>query len=107
MLKRHKMGLIALAVAATLGSGMAVRTAVAREDVIPPPNPLALGEHDAAQLALLIPTANGMVSKAEYLRFMAAEFDRLNKGGNGGLDVRVLRSQLRPSYPQNFTAAGK
>lgn len=109
MLKRHKIGLIALAVTAMLGTGIVVRTAVAREDVIPLANPVVLGEQDAARLVLLMDTnKNGKVSKDEYMRFMAAEFSRLDKDNSGELDVRELRqSQLRVSHPENFIAVGK
>jgi hypothetical protein len=109
MLKPHKIGLITLAAGAVLGTGIAVRTAVARENVTPPPDPVALGEQAATQLVLLMDSdKNGMVSRDEYMRFMAAEFNRLDKDKSGELDVRELRhSQLRPAHLESFTAAGK
>lgn len=109
MLKRQKIGLTTLAVTAMLGTGIAVGTAVAREDVIPPADPVILGEQDAARLVLLMDTnKNGKVSKDEYMRFMAAEFNRLDKDKSGELDVQELRqSQLRVSLPENFAAVGK
>jgi Ca2+-binding EF-hand superfamily protein len=43
---------------------------------------------------------NGKVSKKEFLDFMAAEFDRLDKDKSGELDVNELRqSQIRMSPP--------
>jgi hypothetical protein len=33
---------------------------------------------------------HGKVSRREYLKFMAAEFDRLDKAKSGELDVKVL-----------------
>ncbi len=41
---------------------------------------------------------NGKISKEEYLRFMTAEFDRLDQDKSGELDVKELtQSQLRGS----------
>lgn len=51
---------------------------------------------------------NGRVSKQEYMRFMDAEFKRLDKDKSGELDVEELRqSQLRASHPESFAIAGK
>ena len=57
----------------------------------------ALGENDGKQLLLLMDTVNnGKVSKQEYMNFMAAEFDRLDKDKSGELDPKELtQSQLR------------
>jgi Ca2+-binding EF-hand superfamily protein len=33
---------------------------------------------------------NGKISREEYMRFMTAEFDRLDKDKNGELDVKEL-----------------
>lgn len=60
---------------------------------------LALGEAEVKQLILLMDTdKNGKISKQEFLRFMEAEFDRLDKDKSGELDVQELKqSQIRPS----------
>jgi Ca2+-binding EF-hand superfamily protein len=43
---------------------------------------------------------NGKISKQEYMEFMAAEFDRLDKDKSGELDVKELTlSKLRVSRP--------
>jgi Ca2+-binding EF-hand superfamily protein len=48
---------------------------------------------------------NGKVSKQEWMRFMEAEFDRLDKNKDGELDLRELeKSQVR-QVP--FYRAGK
>lgn len=67
---------------------------------------LALGENEVKQLLLLMDTnKNGRVSKSEYMNFMEAEFDRLDKNKNGELDPKELtQSKLRVSH---FTSAGK
>jgi len=61
---------------------------------------LALGESDVKQLLLLMDTdKNGRVSKKEYMDFMEAEFDRLDKDKSGDLDVKELtQSSLRPVH---------
>jgi Ca2+-binding EF-hand superfamily protein len=43
---------------------------------------------------------NGKISRQEYMSFMSAEFDRLDKDKSGELDVRELaQSQFRASRP--------
>jgi len=68
---------------------------------------VALGEGEVKQLLLLMDTdKNGKISKQEYMTFMEAEFDRLDKDKSGELDPKELtQSQLRVSHP--FTSAGK
>ena len=52
---------------------------------------LALGERNVRELLLLMETdKNGMVSKDEYMRFMEAEFRRLDKTHSGALDAKEL-----------------
>jgi Ca2+-binding EF-hand superfamily protein len=67
---------------------------------------LALGENEVRQLLLLIDTEKkGKISKQEWMKFMEAEFDRLDKSKNGELDVKeLMQSRLRVSH---FTSVGK
>jgi hypothetical protein len=52
---------------------------------------LAMGEDQVRQLLLLMPTdRNGRVTRQEYMKFMEAEFDRLDKEKKGELDARKL-----------------
>ena len=62
---------------------------------------IALGEDEVKQLVLLMDTdKSGKISRQEFMNFMAAEFDRLDKDKSGELDVKELaQSQLRPSRP--------
>jgi hypothetical protein len=57
-------------------------------------------------LLLLIDTdKKGKVSKQEWMRFMEAEFNRLDEAMTGYLDVReLMQSQLRVSH---FSSVGK
>lgn len=72
-----------------------------------PQDKKALGEGEVKQLLLLMDTdKNGKISKKEYMDFMSAEFDRLDKDKSGELDPKELsESQFRVSHP--FTSAGK
>jgi Ca2+-binding EF-hand superfamily protein len=60
---------------------------------------LALGEADVRALLLMMDTdKNGKISKQEFMRFMEAEFDRLDKDKSGELDPKELSlSQIRPA----------
>jgi Ca2+-binding EF-hand superfamily protein len=45
---------------------------------------------------------NGKISKQEWMRFMEAEFDRLDKDKKGQLDAKELtQSKLRVSHVVN------
>jgi hypothetical protein len=67
---------------------------------------LGLAEEQAKQLLLLIGTEKkGKISKQEWMRFIKAEFDRLDKAENGELDVEEpTQSKLRVSH---FSSVGK
>ena len=74
--------------------------AVAQKAAVPKAqDKLALGENEVKQLLLLMDTdENGKISKQEWMKFMEAEFDRLDKSRNGQLDVKELtQSKLRAS----------
>jgi Ca2+-binding EF-hand superfamily protein len=77
-------------------------TAVAQRQAVPrPQNKLALGEAEVKQLLLLMDTdENCKISKEEWMKFMEAEFDRLDRDKRGQLDVKELtQSKLRVSHP--------
>lgn len=92
---------ILLACGAMLGPAMAQKTTPAK-----PPDKLVLGEDEVKQLLLLMDAdRNGKISKQEWMTFMEAEFDRLDKDKSGELDQNELRkSQVRVS---RFAKAGK
>jgi hypothetical protein len=58
---------------------------------------LTLGEADVRDLLLLMDTdKNGKISKMEFMDFMSAEFDRLDKDKSGELDPKELtQSRIR------------
>jgi hypothetical protein len=84
-------------IAVLVVAGAMLRTAVAQNAAPKSQDKLALGEDDVKQLLLLMDTdKNGKISKEEYMKFMEAEFERLDKDKNGELDAReLLQSSLR------------
>lgn len=106
MLKGNKKILIGTVATMLPAAATGVGTAVAREQTAPVPDKIALGQAEVKQLLLLLDTdKNGKVSKQEFIQFMQAEFDRLDKDKSGELDVKELtQSQVRVSH---FTDVGK
>jgi hypothetical protein len=92
---------IILCLAGFLAAGTAVPIAVMAQypiqKVPPREKKVAAGEREAKKLLLLMDRdQNGKVSKQEFMSFLEAEFDRLDKDKNGELDVKELtESQLR------------
>jgi hypothetical protein len=102
VLKRWKLGLIMLAVS-VLYAGVAFEVGTAFAQVRTPDNrktdTVALGADEVKQLLALMDTdKNGKISKAEFMKYMEAEFERLDKDKSGELDPKELtQSQVRPS----------
>jgi hypothetical protein len=107
MLNRTKIVLVMLVIAMlTTPRGM-LGTAVAQKAaVLKPQDKLAIAEDEAKELLLLVDTdKKGKVSKQEWMKFMEAEFDRLDKAKTGYLDVKeLMQSKLRVSH---FSSLGK
>jgi hypothetical protein len=89
-----------------LGAMQVIAGAQQKAAVPKPQDKLAIAEEQAKQLMLLIDTEKkGKISKQEWMKFMEAEFDRLDKNKNGELDVEELtQSRLRARH---FLTAGK
>jgi EF hand len=107
MSNRTKIVLIMLVTAMLATSWAMVGTAVAQKAAVPKPQDnLAIGEDEAKQLLLLIDTdKKGKISKQQWMKFMEAEFDRLDKTKSGELNVReLMQSKLRVSP---FLSVGK
>ena len=99
--------LVTLVIAMLATTWGMVGTAVGQKAAVPKPqDKLAIGEDEAKQLLLLIDTdKKGKVSKQEWMRFMEAEFDRLDKAKTRYLDVtELMQSKLRVSH---FSSVGK
>ena len=88
MLEGRRIGLGFVAICAA--GAMAEATAAAEDS-----QKVAAGTPATEQLLLLMDKdKNGKVSKAEFMAFMDAEFDRLDVNKDGELDVKEL-TQLR------------
>jgi len=105
---------IFLEIGGLFAAGIAVPPALAGQTTSPTESPttspkkeknLTKGEKEAKKLLLLMDAdKSGMVSKAEFMAFMEAEFDRLDKDKSGQLDVQELtQSNLR----QNVAVHGR
>jgi EF hand domain-containing protein len=108
MQKRTNVMLLVLLVVALLALG-ATKAASFRQDTASVPKPqdnLGIGEDDARQLMLLIGmNKDGKVTKEAWMKFMAAEFDRLDKDKSGTLDVKELAESRLHVSP--FSSVGK
>jgi EF hand len=97
----QKITLSLMAAAALFAAGSLVENATAQEkqNVPKTQDKIALSADEVKQLLLMMDTdKSGKVSKKEFLEFMSAEFDRLDKDKSGELDVKELaQSQFRPS----------
>jgi hypothetical protein len=98
---------IVLVIAVLSGAGAAIGAAIGQKAATPKPkDKLALAEPEVKQLLLLMDTDhNGKISKQGSMKFMEAEFDRLDKDGSGNLDAKDLeQSESRVSH---FNTVGK
>jgi hypothetical protein len=85
---------------------MPVNAAQEKDTLPKPPDKLVLGEDDVRRLLLLMDAnKDGKISKQEWMDFMSAEFDRLDKDKNGSLDIReISHSRVRATH---FADMGK
>ncbi|MGA7752161.1 MAG: hypothetical protein WCB05_05000 [Candidatus Sulfotelmatobacter sp.] len=86
---------------------MSATGAAAVADIAPKPrDKYALANENVKQLLLLLDTDNsGRISKREWMNFMEAEFNKLDKDGNGELDPKELM-QSKVSVGQVNSAKG-
>jgi hypothetical protein len=107
MLKGTSIVLILVIIAVLVATWATLGTAVAQKAAVPKPqDKLAIGENEVKQLLLLMDTnKTGKITKQEWMKFMEAEFDRLDKNKSGALDAKELaQSRLRVSH---FSSVGK
>jgi hypothetical protein len=92
MLMRKNRLWIIVVIAVLVVIGTMLGNAAAQKASVPKPqNKLALGEDGVKQLLPLMNTdTKGMVSKQEFMKFMEAEFERLDNGKQGELNVKEL-----------------
>ena len=96
MRRRNRVTAIAI-MSALLVAGGTFRTAFAQKASVPKAqNRLALGEEQVRQLLLLMDAnTQGKVSKQQYMKFMEAEFERLDRNKTGELDVKQVAHSNR------------
>jgi hypothetical protein len=91
LLQKNRLWIIVIiallvVIGTTLGSAAAQKASVPK-----PQNKLTIGEDGVKQLLpLMNADTKGMVSKQEYMKFMEAEFERLDKNKKGELNVKEL-----------------
>lgn len=107
MLKRTSIVLVMAAIVVLVATCAMSGTAAAQKAAVPKPQEkLNLGDEEVKQLLLLMDTdKNGKISKQEWMKFMEAEFDRLDTAKNGQLDIKELaQSRFRV---RSFASVGK
>ena len=91
MLRRANKALLVVTSVLVATAGLLGTAAAQKASVPKPQDKLALGEDEVRQLLVLMDTdKNGKVSKVQYMKFMEAEFERLDKYKSGELDVKEL-----------------
>jgi Ca2+-binding EF-hand superfamily protein len=92
MLMRKNRLWVIVVIAVLVVTGTMLGNAAAQKAAVPKPqNKLAMGEDEVKQLLPLMNTdTKGMVSKQEFMKFMEAEFERLDKSKKGELNVKEL-----------------
>ncbi|HKM48915.1 MAG TPA: hypothetical protein VJX69_15085 [Terriglobales bacterium] len=83
MMRRNLV--LTLFVVTVLGTG------VSQRGVSKQPEKLTIAIENVKQLLLVMDTKNGKISKQEWMRFMEAEFDRLDTEKKGELDQSEMR----------------
>jgi sulfatase maturation enzyme AslB (radical SAM superfamily) len=91
LLRKNRLWVIVI-IAVLIVTGTMLGTAAAQKASVPKPqNKLAMAEDEVKHLLPLMDTdKKGMVSKQEFMKFMEAEFERLDKNKKGELNVKEL-----------------
>jgi len=97
-MRSNKLRIVAI-IAVSLLTVTILANAQQKAAVPKPQDKMTMGEEGIKQLLPLMDTdKNGMVSKQEFMKFMSAEFERLDKTRIGQLNVKELtRSNLSAS----------
>jgi hypothetical protein len=83
----------------------AISAAAQKSNAAKPQDKVALASSDVKELLLLMDADNnGKVSKKEWMSFMEAEFNQLDKEGKGELDLKDLaQSRLVAKHDSSMT----
>jgi hypothetical protein len=100
LMRNSRLWIIVVIAVLVVISTMLGNAAAQKASVPKPQNKLALGEDGVKQLLPLMNTdTKGMISKQEFMTFMEAEFERLDKNKKGELSVKELtQSSLTASH---------
>jgi Ca2+-binding EF-hand superfamily protein len=91
LMRKNRLWIIVAIVVLVVISTMLGNAAAQKASVPKPQNKLAMGEDGVKQLLPLMNTdSKGMVSKQDFMKFMEAEFERLDKTKKGELNVKEL-----------------
>ena len=95
MASRRNLPIAGLVIACMCIGGTLASSSFAQKSSVPKqPDTVAIASEKAKELLALMDTdKNGKISKQEWMKFMEAEFDRLDKDKKGALD----RSELLQS----------
>jgi len=108
MFKPGEAVLVIAGIVGLIAAGFLPRAAIAQKTDKSTPRQersLALAEDEVRDLLLVMDTdKNGKISKQEFMKFMEAEFDRLDKDKSGELDPKEL-TQMH--FRMNRPAIGK
>jgi hypothetical protein len=107
MLKRMNVLALALAVAGLLATGTIAGTAFAQKQAVPKPlDRIALGDDQTQQVSVSFVfdvDKNGQISRQDWLRLMATEFDKLDTNKSGQINAAQLtQSQAGVTPTEKF-----
>jgi hypothetical protein len=90
-IRTNKLRIVVVIAVSVVTGTMIVNASAQKASVPKPQNKLAIGEEGIKQLLPLMDSdKNGLVSKQEFMKFMEAEFVRLDKEKKGELNVKEL-----------------
>jgi hypothetical protein len=90
-MRTNKLRIFVVIAVSVVTATMIANASAQKASVPKPQNKLAIGEEGIKQLLPLMDSdKNGLVSKQEFMKFMEAEFVRLDKEKKGELNVKEL-----------------
>jgi EF hand len=108
MRRRNLLVALLSATCALLGTSFAQKQAIPKSLAKDSPAKVAIAQENVKELLLLMDTnKNGKISKQEWLKFMEAEFDRLDQNKKGELDPEELRQSRLSVGHVHFADTGK